>query len=264
MSSAISLLVMEEEKQLENKLPTDDDDLDKIGLVMENIKLGLKLDGDGKEHSILHSWKDVARRALMFDYCKVEPSINDADIQEDNGKNDYQTVNEIVSKEAWNEELEDRPRRQSVSNPFHFAAKPIEKIVRLNEEVDLERQTTPIKDLSPSRLRSQSASLGRQVHGFSSDPSVILEEEEEETAFEDNAKALPSPPPFFQRVSLVGDNVSGVCIYMYIIRKYKKGMNTSYLIIGQTLGLGGICEPLYPSIPKVETSTPRDLRVYCV
>eukprot|EP00794_Sanderia_malayensis_P011005 gene11005-12168_t len=203
-------------------------DIEVVVEELENIELGPKENEARRTHSILNTWKDAARRTRIFASCDIEKPVNDGeDIVNGDACNGYQKVSEIVSKEAWNEEIEKIPRRQSVSNPFHFAPKPIEKIAVLNEEVNLERQTS-IHDRSPQRSRSSSntATAARQLH---KEPSVILEVEEED---DDDDVLLCNNTPPFQRLSLLGDNVSGVpahelnqasqllCEALYIRAKY--------------------------------------------
>ncbi len=158
----------------------------------------------GDKPSILHSWKDVARRARIFSYCKVEaPESAEPEKVDEDGNLDYQSVNEKVSKGAWKDEIESSPGRQSVSNPFHFAPMPIEKITMLNEEVNLVEREMLKHDSHSQRSHANTANARRLIN----EPSPIIEEDDDNGAFQKEDEVLP---PIFQRLSLLGDNVSGV------------------------------------------------------
>lgn len=184
-----------------------------IGLGIEEVELfddekGEKLD---KGTKMLRSWKDIARRARIFEYCKVE-NPNEVPAEAKHGEDvenegdeaeDTASLNEnSESLIQGNDSFETRTRRQSVSSPFNFPQKPIEQIEMLRDEVNLELKSSNEKPTSRSPLTS----LRLQHHEM---PDTILEETEDSVIKEED-DLLQIPLPLFQRLSLLGDNFSGV------------------------------------------------------
>ena len=174
--------------------------------------------GEGeKEKKMLRTWKDVARRARIFEYCRVEDpnaaSVNSPQQEE---------APPAASKDVWGDKdnkTEDdasfipspaRPRRPSLANPFNMPHKPIEQIELLKEEVNLERQSTHEQKVHPKRSPSSSFSLKHANLELVTD--TILEETENDIFKEEEKHQPLTTAPLFQRLSLLGDNVSGVRI----------------------------------------------------
>ena len=192
------------------------DDID--GLALGEIRL--LEEKKGEEGKMLRSWKDIARRARLFEYCKVEnpnelkERKTEGVMQQANGRSECEVIeNDSVNgriQEADN--YESSPRKQSISNPFNFPQKPIEQIEMLQKEVNLERQSSIDKQHHLNRSPSHSFRLHRSSPEL---PDIILEETgdiiEDEEKEEDR---LHIPSPLFQRLSLLGDNSSGVVIFV--------------------------------------------------
>ena len=175
--------------------------------------------GESKmEKKMLRTWKDVARRARIFEYCKVEDPNAAASVSSP------QEEAPAASKEVWDDKdnkTEDdassipspaRPRRPSLANPFNMPHKPIEQIELLKEEVNLERQSTHEQKVHPKRSPSSSFSVKHPNLELVTD--TILEETENDI-FKEEEKQQPLTAPLFQRLSLLGDNVSGVRILIW-------------------------------------------------
>jgi len=209
---------MEEETMQGNFINGDkshSDDID--GLALGEIRL--LEEKKGEEGKMLRSWKDIARRAWLFEYCKVEnpnelkERKTEGVMQQANGRSECEVIeNDSVNgriQEADN--YESSPRKQSISNPFNFPQKPIEQIEMLQKEVNLERQSSIDKQHHLNRSPSHSFRLHRSSPEL---PDIILEETgdiiEDEEKEEDR---LHIPSPLFQRLSLLGDNSSGVPIH---------------------------------------------------
>ena len=180
------------------------------GLGLESIELVDEVEVEQSEDGkMLRSWKDIARRARIFEYCKVD-NPNEEPVSKDeglklpvNGQSEEVFGSESDDGRVQEEDqVESRPRRQSVSNPFNFPQKPIEQIEMLRDEVNLERQSSNEKQPF-SRSPSQSIRLQH------SHVETILEETENDV-IADEAEKLDIPLPLFQRLSLLGDNFSGV------------------------------------------------------
>lgn len=170
--------------------------------------------GEGQTKKMLRTWKDAARRARIFEYCKVEDP-NAASVSSPQ----QEEASPPASKEVWGEKdnSEDdapssipppaRPRRPSLANPFTMPQKPIEQIELLKEEVNLERLSTHEQKVHSKRSPTGSFSLKHPNLELVTD--TILEETEDDI-FKEEEKQQSHTAPLFQRLSLLGDNVSGV------------------------------------------------------
>lgn len=209
---------MEEDKTQEETVLRNIPSNENSSLSLEDIEAQENQVREQKtDEKILRSWKDVARRARIFEYCKVE-NPNEAPVspkqdEEEvvgNGDREDGSVAAIIIHENGQETLQNdefsdsRPRRQSVSNPFHFPQKPIEQFEMLQDEVNLELRSA--NDQQHFNTRSPSQSIRLQHSDL---PEMILEETENELN-EEEAKKLHIPLPLFQRLLLHGDNFSGV------------------------------------------------------
>ena len=225
---------MEEETKQENCINGDKSHSDDIidGLALGEIRL---LEGKkGEESKMLRSWKDIARRARLFDYCKVE---NPNELPEPKGEGVLQQANgkserDVIENDSVNgriqetDNYEPMPRRQSVSNPFNFPQKPIEQIEMLQKEVNLERQSSIDKQQQLNRSPSHSFRLH---HSSPELPDIILEETESDVIDDEENQDdhLHIPLPLFQRLSLLGDNSSGVMFFVCLC-KHRSSMKLDF------------------------------------
>ena len=181
-----------------------------LALVAEQHR---EVEAEGKK--MLRSWKDVARRARIFEYCHVEnpnvPTREPSENEESREQNGIIDSNE----QGILEEVRPRGRSQSVTNPFNFPQKPIEQIEMLKNEVDLERLA---QNEVQHAKRSPKHSLRKQPPDL---PMAILEETENDIFVEEEEeKDMKIIAPHFQRLSLMGDNVSGVRYVEFFILLY--------------------------------------------
>ena len=208
---------MEADEKLGDGIKCDTKHLDGNvgGLGLGEIEL--QEEKKGETNKMLRSWKDVARRARLFEYCNVEnPNEEPADLNDEDATEPGQSVDGGIGIDSVDGSVdgrvkeidhhETRPRKQSVSNPFNFPQKPIEQIEMLRNEVNLERQGS--LDTEPLG-RSPSHSF-RLLHNLQDVPATILEERENDVIEEEEVEKLQIPLPLFQRLSLLGDNSSGV------------------------------------------------------
>ena len=176
-----------------------------------------------RENKMLRSWKDIARRVRLFEYCKVEnPNEEPTELngenatQPPNGQKDADLRPSASGDETDGvdgrvqdiDQFETRPRKQSLSSPFNFPQKPIEQIEMLRNEVNLERQSSFDK-----QQFSRSPSHSFRLHNHPELPETILEETENDV-IEEEADKLSLSLPLFQRLSLLGDNSSGVNVLL--------------------------------------------------
>ena len=177
----------------------------------------------GEGARMLRSWKDAERRSQLFDYCNVEnPNEELSKPKGENFTPPGARGREREVSATGNENVEGRIRAtdhhesmagwESHSNPFGFSQKPIEKIEILQKEVNLERQSAIDRQQQQHLMKSLSHGSKTYIHPELQE--ALLETVENDVIEEEDEKEdLHIPLQLFQKLSLFGDNSSGVIFY---------------------------------------------------
>ena len=132
-----------------------------------------------------------SRRAKILECC-ISPTQKSPTMDAANYTLQYSSFNQALEalnrEEGFKMEL---AKQQSISDPFQFPNRPIEQRVLLNEEVEMEREFN-------------------RKHGGSLLGEPMGHDEEQAYCFQELDDIARKPAPGYQRVSMTGENVSGV------------------------------------------------------